>query len=80
MSQQAVGFRCPQQYARFGSDLMRNGFRLPPADLSPGIIIDEALFEDLVVKAPDGALAGLSLMLMLGRFGELSMFVSDSKA
>lgn len=80
MSQQAIGFRCPQQYARFGSDVMRNGHRLPPGDLAPGIIIDELLFEDLVVKAPDDAAAGLSLILMLGRFGDLSLALHDTKA
>ena len=80
MIQNAIGFRCPQQYARFGSDVMRNGYRLPPGDLAPGIIIDEALFEGLHIDVPDDAAAGLALMLMLGRFGEASMTVPDSKA
>lgn len=80
MTNQAVGFRCPQQYARFGSDVQRHGFRLPPADLAPGIIIDEALFTDLVVTAPDDAAAGLALMFMLGRFCDTTLDVPDSKA
>ncbi len=55
--EQAIGFRCPQQYACFGSDVMRNGYRLPPADLSPGIIIDEALFDDRVGRFSDCVVA-----------------------
>ncbi len=77
----AVGFRCPEQYACFGSDVMRHGVRLPPGDLAPGIVIDEALFDDLVVPANgDSARSGLSLMLMLGRFVDVGVTVPDSKA
>lgn len=77
MVQAAVTLRLPNSYARFGSDIERHGILLPPGDLLSSVVNDEELFDSLHVSGRDDALAGLSLMLMLGRYCSVSVGCLD---
>ncbi len=76
----ATSLRLPNSYACFGSDIERRGVRLPPGDLLTSVVNNEELFDSLHVGGNDDALAGLSLLLMLGRFGTCSIPEPDANA
>lgn len=78
MAAEAVSFRIPDAYARFGSDIIRRGIRLPPGDLMTSVVKDEELFDALHIRGPDDSVVGLSLMLMLGRYCSVSIGYPDA--
>lgn len=83
MALAAVGLKLPESYKRFGSDVVNEfGFRSPPSDLAPSILLDGCFdyFEDLIINDRDNAVAGLALMWMIGRFGTCTLEVHDAKA